>query len=597
MANNYRGAQTAGGISGYVGVDEDGIGDGAGKSRPASTGLQNRLQGNTMYLAEGASCISFAPICANTTLTGSGAASGDRPWTSLAWSSILVCHIPVSPGFRGIRFNGVYNCQEANSTATNDVELKVVLGSVVRDSVDNAAFTLASTQATSQPDFNVMFTDPADGEILLPEAVSRNGTLRFEIWVRGDDGGDTAITTTTTYGGFWAQADNSTDYDQEGSGPFESGGGTPLEVCKLVETTGLYAVGNIEKDLLYPVTVGSNDTMAVHPIPLGYAAQTVSTKISYLMFIQLRGMWIRPLYEITSATPPVVANPQTGMLANTPFTATPMLRMVKAMRDIQTRPRLLAVGPEGILDSTSGREKYHGRKYPIRWPFKDADETTDETSTIRPPLIEQCVFVDAEDPYIVVHCGFIACHMRGNVFHSQENFMVAHEGTALDQTLGRADWSFELKIHQLEDPPSADTEAVKWYTATQKTNLVDGIAEDTNTGEVFTETLQLWPAGYTSSLPFLRQQAFLESFESGTDLAFSHREGSLFQEDLGLIQWRKFRVKLDNMATKTQTQYPIRVRLEASISGTPHYASSLYNELARVRLVLVGFSIWQEGAL
>jgi hypothetical protein len=603
MSNSYRGVDTPAGSSGFVGIDEDGLGDGGATSNPASSGLQNRIAGNLLYLAPGVTTCSFAPVVANSDVN---LATGDRPWTSLLWSSVGIWTIPGDVGFEGVRLGGVYNC-ESNSTQ-NDVRFMACISRAGSIPIQNMnVFTLANTQNASNPDYTTLFATPSDGDVIFDAAgIKSPGEFVLSLWVQGVPSGDSAVTGESA--SFkWATCEHATDtgftsgnafYHQQSANPYDTAAaGVPLESAYL-EVTGGFPSGSARYEILAQVNT-TNDALLVFPTPGSVSSLTV--KLSYLSWLQLRGLWIKPIYRSDS----ILRQPQKAIEANKTFTSAQVIKHATAIRSLYNRRRLLAVGPQGILDSTSGREEYQGRDYPYRWPFVDGDETPAESggssthtdpNTDYLPLIEQCVFIDGEDPTLVVDCHFIAVVADEYAAHSNFGSAVNPGGSIPVSTkaanyIGEADWDFELKIHQLVNNASPTT--TEWWDSSDKTNLVPGATG--NSGETWTERLDLYPTSEFAPSATLKTIQTLVNFDASSDLAWANREGQLFLDDHGLLQHMRFAVPLTNMSTATATGRPIRVRLEAALNSVIRWCTGQTTDTAKVRLMLVGFSIWQEN--
>ncbi len=578
--NNYRGKDAPGGTSGFVAIDEtDGIGDGGSYSQPVSSGKQNRIQGNTMYLAAGPVCTCFTPVVNNSSVT---AATGDRPWASIEWSSVGLWLIPMSRGFAGVRLGGIYNVM-GNGTNLAGARLKVQLGptSQFRDlpNTDNGG-----------PQYKSIFPNPEDGDFTIEPITDDNGGfIPLFIWIQSRDDGPRSGATVEIFGRNWYVESRipTTVFDNSTSGnPFSA---DSMETQYLRTTDATPFIGK-RWDILHNVNGINNEAVTIYPADAA-SNDAFDAQMYYQSFVQFRGLFIKPIYQTRS----IADLPQSALEGQLSFSGPIAQRQARATTRLFKRPRLLKVGPEGVLSLDANFERYSGVDYAYRWPFVDGD-----SGTIT--LIEDSVFLDAQDP--IIHLEILAIATA----HRQPLVNALIEGTGLKASwsafqglpfqanydpenpgTGKATWTLELKVDLLDDVASPGV--ATWENST--TNLVEG-ANAPDEGIIQDVEMTLYSAAFEAREVYLRQQAFMEANDPGfTDYAFSYKEGQLWASDLGLVTRIPIEAKLDGFDEITDR--PVRVRVDVNLNTdfSIQYPSAHLTDPEFLRFAIVGYTISQ----
>ncbi|HUU94158.1 MAG TPA: hypothetical protein VM487_00330, partial [Phycisphaerae bacterium] len=112
----------------FVAIDDDAFGDGDVDTRSVNTWLQNRLNGNFLYLAQGRSRFAFQPVCNHSSNPGPVGYIGERPWAAQRYISIGLWDFPATKGLAGLDLHLVYRVSDGFPSFAASVRVMVVLG-------------------------------------------------------------------------------------------------------------------------------------------------------------------------------------------------------------------------------------------------------------------------------------------------------------------------------------------------------------------------------------------------------------------------------------------------------------------------------------
>lgn len=545
------------GNSPFVGIDNAALGDGASDSLPADTWAQNRIAGNTMFLAREAREIGFVPVIDNAGTPGT--LTGIRVYGAFTrFVSIGYWHIPEGKKLESVEISGAANIQSWGTNSNlGDVILRADLGKNT-----SGSSTVANTNGNWRP-----FHVTVDYDI----SQTPGGVIPLRLYVRGEDAEartgtqlsqntlgkviplnvttglpDTSSTFYTEDNGSHPNANAlNNQYLQVTAGAYQASADDPVENMDML--------GRVEFD-----ESGSGDGQVV--IPEGYisAPGGITIQRRYMAVIQIRGLTIKINYRADS----VAEIPQSAILAKKPFNSAPALLHLRAVRDLYERRRVLAFGPVGIQDTAI--EEFNGRDIPYRWPFAKGDEVSAVT------LLERSIKPVAQNSTIRVVMSAIAVQHK------------SHSNKDLEGLVGSSTWTLALTADQLDDQASA---AASWSTDT------------TSLGSQSVDfDMALIPTDWSLDSPLLKTLHIADLYDPLKDLNFAHYEGSVFDGDNQEIQTIGMKLDLSSYSAESRVSNPIRLKLTCALNGTPDYVPTGYESTAQVRFVLIGFTVIEEAS-
>lgn len=519
----------------FVGLDDDVVGDGQTDSLPVDVFLQQTLNGNTRYLAQGRN------VCTLTYwMQGGDAATpaisyakntGDRPWASPVRRSTLLC-IPfyLEPGMTGVHVSGLYNVQSEGSDQ-NDVQLtyRIETSAGRYWSQDE---TLSNTDNAGKPDYTG-FHHTID--FAHPWAAERELGM-LQIWLRSEDGGDTGNNLSMTAGFTAATGDISNpgndptgidfQYARSDDRPYQEYGYLGVDL----NGTGQEFVYIWPK----PVVTHSYDATRTH-------------SLRYATYMQMRSISLEPVYSSGSLSDV----PRSELQAKSVIYSRDAALIAGSMGRLRNRPRMLSFGPPGQIED---RHESWPTQYSERWEFVDGDATT----AAEKRLIDDMVIIDAESVDIEVD---ILCVCSAYQFGGPTDPML---------DLGEAAWAIDVDITQMDGGDTA------WSAATS----VGSDSRDV--------TLPVRAALGDSQSPLLLQLHLMTGYGTvagATNHSYAFRDGQLFAEDIPIIA--PVRMRVTTTIDSTRNQLPLRVRVEGALSDGGDFDD------ANLRLTVVGYSIYQ----
>lgn len=529
----------------FVGLDDDCIGDGVNDAMPCDTWMQNRIQGNTMYLNSAPESICWAPISHGNSLT---AGVGERPWASIA-ARIVVgrWRVRLNPFVDKVEVTLFYNVQaQGGSQSTGDIEFTIgVTG-------HGQTVTTLSNTYSGGPSFDGVVLTHSLGEV---KQQADWQWLYFKmISQHSSDRAGTANQSTGT-GLYSIGVDSAGFFDDSSSGNPDA---DSLEVQYVTRDNGTSDEPDVFDLLFQAEDLTNNDKASVYPENDNFGAWSQTVQRHYMAYLQLKSAAIRWTYKDRA----IIYVPQAQIAPNIGFSGVPATMQAQGIRDLYRRPRLRGVGPAGVLNSNY--EEYQGLDYPIRWPFALGDQGTQT-------LIEDSIFLDTDQPSLKIVASFVCVHTRQPF---RKSFSASGE-------TGEATWDLTATVDQLDDVSSADA---NWAS---DTTVLESVTVDAH-------PFVMWPvANNHGASPLLRQVGAHDGRGANPtmDMVLTYKEGSLYPEDLDFLQDIVINLDLDSTYGSARRGDPVRVKLDVALDTVTQYVTQFNVTSARVRLLLISYSI------
>lgn len=224
---------------------------------------------------------------------------------------------------------------------------------------------------------------------------------------------------------------------------------------------------------------------------------------------------------------------------------------------LTSRPKVLALGPAGLFDSTL--EEYSAKGWPLRWPYVNGDDgevTLDDWSL-------QTHFPGSR---ITLDLSVFAAHQTASFWDPAQPAL-----SKLEEMATKMDWTLGLEALQLQDGDAS------WAAAS-----------DVGSDSQVVKMLH-WPTYNGRGTYRLLQTASYIADTGAYEYNHVFKEGMTGIEDAAFVS--DHRLSLTLSGGGYDGDLPIRVKVTASGTGTPSYrgpAQTMPQNKANLRLYVLG---------
>lgn len=529
----------------YLGLADESVRAGFGGSKPLDAFIDQQLRSDILWLARRGSQVSFTPICSD---SEGESLVGTRPYTSVAWSTVLCVPWIVQTGLKRIDL-AAYAAKGGYGPSAPDMVHRARLLGLAEGSQQPLVGVL------SQHDLDVQLAVPAPRRLttsLVWEVKSAVGSLVAQIV------GDGAAVNLNRLD---AGSSNATFYSDPRTGAHPAATDLGLQ-CTLDESTDTVPAQAF--DHLYTRNgtgwSGPWNSRKMTVRSTGVLRPPGRLQRNYLAYMQTRGCELRETYEGEQ-----FVRPKESYLARQAVEARDEMAHLLALRAIHTRARCRWVGPVGEPIQTEYDRALWPTGYHRRHPRAQHDGGENPNVLFWAP-VQICV----SNPRITVLLNLLATQFADVVVADRDE---------LDAKCGSARWVLDVSVRQYQDGNPLPVE------------LASAISEEIELLHYPTDSSGRWTA--------LLQER-VRAVEDGID-GYTYKEGQLYEEDLSLLQ--RLELTLDvpyDVATDTR---PVLVRVGVRyVKGSqvrqiepPDLVT--IDEASDIALVCVGATIWEEGTL
>ena len=566
--------------SDFKGLDSDVVTSNDGDDEVLDTWLEHRLRGNEYYLLQGRESISWQPWAGSSSLTDYQ--SGDRPYASLEWSTILCVPWVFEPTLSSIIFDLYHRVGSTGSNA-EDYQIKIELRDAEFKLIGGAEETLSNTSASS-PTWQTHRI-----EVDVDRQVRKRQTGFLIVWGRSRvdsiyDSGDRLFE--GKYENYWVNADPGLGdvwLTDSGNAP---GTNYEHEIALIsVEDSGNNPITSVALDVWRtaddPLDASSPPQGAFcYPTPKYVSAVTEFGNYYferyYISYLQLRSICIEPVHTIGEQ-----GYPSEQIRANIPVKGSAATAHARLARSAIARPKPLWIGPEPrAANSESEGAEWITHSYGERWRWLTASDVSVSAGV----LSDATVFLDVDDPHVDVWLWVIGVHLldRWNLGSLSWLTQTAElDAERLFSEAATASWSLEVEVEQLDNGDASWASATSLGTASTSVRLTHH------------------PDDPLGAWPFLFQQWLLAGRDDASDYDYVYREGQLFEPDMALLRPVRVSVPLSGLDTAARLGRPCRLIVRAQYDGDPVFPlianpDDNRNSADYLRLVCVGASAWSR---
>ena len=548
--------------SDFKGLDGDVVASNDGDDEVLDTWLEHRLRGNEYYLLQGRESISWQPYAGSSSLTDYQ--SGDRPYASLEWSTILCVPWVYEPTLSSIIFDLYYRIASSGVDTENyyvkyelrDAEYKVLASKT----------ELLSNTAGSTPTWQTHGV-----EVELDRKVQKRQTGWLIIWGQSILDSDYTGSDVDLIGHYhqWKEF-NTTPIFGAGSGspPNNTYAGEMVLVGQFDETNGTGS------PLVIDIFQDQNFSAPGLPTPIatGFHNFRADYRQKWLTYIQVRSITIEGVHDLAQA-----GYPSEQIRANIPVRGEAATAHARLAREAESRPRCIWLGPTPTFgDSELIDGQWASYEWAQRWRYVIA-ENADGTPV---NFSDASVRLATDDPTVDVWLWLIGVHIRPRY---KPFGMEPSTYEALIDEAASASWEITATLSQLTDGDAS------WASATE----IGSTSITTRITHYRDDPSGVWP--------FLYQQFLLAGGDS-SEYDFVFREGQLFESDISLLRPVRISVPLSGLDSLAKLTQFCRLSLTAEYLGGAIFPvvddpNSPANTTDNLRLVCVGASAWQRKEL
>jgi len=496
----------------FIGIDDAAFGDGQtdATTKPLSTWLENRLDGNARYLQQRGGTVTYQFF--------SGETEGIRPFTSIEQSALFSALIPLRDDMKTVTLYLLAECDNDSAT-TGKVDVEARVSTPNQATPVTATATVTETGAVEVTTLTLDLSDERlDAQLgtvsLWIQSAARSTPGSFTAVIQPQNRHISDLTDVTDV----TQIDATSTYVVEDQQPVAT-----LHTFDDGAKIWLSDLDNTAFGLADPDDMGVTELSYLRP-------QSITVDIEY---------------DEEGAGEGYQRKDASTMRAQSTVLGQHVPAHGSNLDEIRTRLRPLAFGPPGE-DEGENWPTDHYRKW--SWILDESGDTR---------LDEQTLQLTADDPSIWCFARMAILRQKepnvdeGELFY-REVFYADTDIEGYNKSRATADVDFRVRVRQLDDGDTA------WSNAAT-------LADKTETQP----ELGVFPMTAISEIPlaaqawFARVPGVVSSNRSGGDCAsdynYGFREGQLYEGDRRIILPVLIKVDLDSPATRVD---PVRATLE-----------------------------------